>query len=126
MTNEELRGLNKYLDDIGLENVKNIVLIKYGATNDEIFKALFPNTELREDAISREQAKSDFADWFGYGYRDNAFYKRLCDLPPVTPKQSDKKCEDCAHYGVFSSDCARCDDDCTNWTPSGAKMEEQA
>ena len=52
--------------------------------------------------------------------------KALDDLPSITPKESDKECENCAYYGVFSSDCARCDDDCTNWTPSGAKMGEQA
>jgi hypothetical protein len=39
-----------------------------------------------EDAISRTQALSDYADWYGYGYRDNAFYKLLKDMPPVTPK----------------------------------------
>jgi hypothetical protein len=39
-----------------------------------------------EDAISRAQALSDCADWYGYGYRDNTFYKLLKDMPPVTPK----------------------------------------
>jgi hypothetical protein len=39
-----------------------------------------------EDAISRTQALSDYADWYGYGYRDNAFYKLLKDMPPVIPK----------------------------------------
>ena len=39
-----------------------------------------------EDAISREQAKSDYADWYGYGYSDNTFYKHLCSIPPVTPQ----------------------------------------
>lgn len=40
-----------------------------------------------EDCISRAQALSDYADWYGYGYRDNAFYKLLKDMPPATPKQ---------------------------------------
>ncbi len=40
-----------------------------------------------EDCISRAQALSDYADWYGYGYRDNAFYKHLKDMPPATPKQ---------------------------------------
>jgi hypothetical protein len=39
-----------------------------------------------EDAISRTQALSDYADWYGYGYRDNAFYKLLKGMPSVTPK----------------------------------------
>jgi hypothetical protein len=51
-----------------------------------------------EDCISRAQALSDYADWYGYGYRDNAFYKHLKDMPPATPKQyepqesEDKEC----------------------------------
>jgi hypothetical protein len=45
-----------------------------------------------EDAISRTQALSDYADWYGYGYRENTFYKLLKDMPPVTPKQIE--CED--------------------------------
>jgi hypothetical protein len=39
-----------------------------------------------EDAISRTQALSDYADWYGYGYRENTFYKLLKDMPSVTPK----------------------------------------
>jgi hypothetical protein len=39
-----------------------------------------------EDAISRAEASSDYADWYGYGYRENTFYKLLKDMPPVTPK----------------------------------------
>lgn len=39
-----------------------------------------------EDCISRAQALSDYADWYGYGYRDNTFYKHLKDMPPVTPQ----------------------------------------
>ena len=40
-----------------------------------------------EDAVSRTQALSDYADWYGYGYRDNTFYKQLKDMPSVTPTQ---------------------------------------
>ena len=36
------------------------------------------------DCISREQALSDYADWFGYGY--TAFYKHLKNMPSVQPK----------------------------------------
>ena len=39
-----------------------------------------------DDAISRAQTLNDYADWYGYGYRDNTFYKLLKDMPPVTPK----------------------------------------
>lgn len=38
------------------------------------------------DCISRSQALSDYADWYGCGYRDNTFYKLLKDMPSVKPK----------------------------------------
>ena len=38
------------------------------------------------DCISREQALSDYADWFGYGYDNNTFYKHLTIMPSVQPK----------------------------------------
>ena len=44
-----------------------------------------------EDSISRSQALSDYADWYGYGYRDNTFYKLLKDMQPATP-QSKAEC----------------------------------
>jgi hypothetical protein len=48
-----------------------------------------------EDAISRTQALSDYADWYGYGYRENTFYKLLKDMPPVIPKPKTGYCKDC-------------------------------
>lgn len=45
-----------------------------------------------EDAISRQQVKSDFADWFGYGYRYNWFYKHLSNIPPVNPQEPCSNC----------------------------------
>jgi hypothetical protein len=39
-----------------------------------------------DDAISRTQALSDYADWYGYGYIENTFYKLLKNMPPVQPK----------------------------------------
>lgn len=44
------------------------------------------------DAISRQQVKSDFADWFGYGYRYNWFYKHLSNIPPVNPQDTCSNC----------------------------------
>ena len=55
-----------------------------------------------EDVISREQVKSDYADWFGYGYEDNWFYKHLSNIPPATPQvicpSHGIDCEDCPAY----------------------------
>lgn len=39
-----------------------------------------------DDCISREKVKSDYADWYGYGYKDNWFYKHLSNITPVTPQ----------------------------------------
>jgi hypothetical protein len=46
-----------------------------------------------EDTISRTQALSDYADWYGYGYRENTFYKLLKDMPPVQSKPKTEKCK---------------------------------
>lgn len=43
-----------------------------------------------EDAISRQQVQSEYADWYGYGYQDNWFYKRIKDLPPVNSTKTGK------------------------------------
>ena len=78
-----------------------------------------------KDSISRSQALSDYADWYGYGYRDNTFYKILKDMPPVQPKTGHwmksniggaKVCSVCnAHMGLTSFKfCPNC----------GAKMME--
>lgn len=48
MTREELMVVNRALEDIGLENIKNITLIKEGATNGDVIRALFPNAEFEE------------------------------------------------------------------------------
>lgn len=42
-----------------------------------------------EDVVSRAQALSDYADWYGYGYKDNTFYKHLKDMPPVNPQYTE-------------------------------------
>jgi hypothetical protein len=84
-----------------------------------------------EDTISRTQALSDYADWYGYGYRENTFYKLLKDMPPVTPKPKT------GHWiihpkGIYAHlVCDKCLSnapyDCrTNYCPNcGAKMQEE-
>lgn len=39
-----------------------------------------------EDCISKTQALSDYADWYGFGYRDNTFYNHLKNMPSIQPK----------------------------------------
>ena len=46
MTKEQLREFEKDLVKTGLENVQNIVLIKYGATNGDVIKTLFSNIDI--------------------------------------------------------------------------------
>ena len=80
MTKEQLREFEKDLIKIGLENVKNIVLIKNGATNGEVIKTTFDTAEEHfydEDrmvdvyGLDRSDDPSTFyADWW------NALYER--------------------------------------------------
>lgn len=80
MTREQLREVNKDLIKIGLENVKNIMLVKNGATNSDVIKSLFNITEEHfydEDrmvdvyGLDRNDDPSTFyADWW------NALYER--------------------------------------------------
>lgn len=46
MTKEQLREVERDLVKIGLENVQNIVLIKNGATNGDVIKAIFSNVDI--------------------------------------------------------------------------------
>ena len=48
MTKEQLREFEKDLIKTGLENVKNIVLIKNGATNGDVIKELYLDTEVND------------------------------------------------------------------------------
>ena len=63
-----------------------------------------------EDCISRAQALSDYADWFGYGYRDNSFYKHLKNMPSIQPKTghwipvSERLPEDDGLYLVYTEE----------------------
>lgn len=57
--------------------------------------------------------------------KDDGCYFEGVDIDDVTawmplPKPyepQEKRCEDCNHYGKFSLDCARCDDDCSMYEP---------
>ena len=80
------------------------------------------------DCISREQALSDYADWFGYGYANNAFYKHLTIMPSVQPKPKtgywiDREVYDADRWKC--SECGRTEQYKENFCPScGAKMVE--
>jgi len=50
MTSEQLMEVNKGIEEWGLENVENVILIKSGATNGDVMKAIFkPNRITRVD-----------------------------------------------------------------------------
>lgn len=51
MTSEQLMEVNKVIEDCGLENVEDYVLIKSGATNGDVIKALFPNAKVSQSKI---------------------------------------------------------------------------
>ena len=80
MTKEQLRKVERDLTKIGLENVKNIILVKNGATNSDVIKGIFFITEEHfydEDrmvdvyGLDRSDDPSTFyADWW------NALYER--------------------------------------------------
>ena len=80
MTKEQLRKVERDLTKIGLENVKNIILVKNGATNSDVIKGIFDITEEHfydEDrmvdvyGLDRSDDPSTFyADWW------NALYER--------------------------------------------------
>lgn len=46
MTKEQLREVERDLVKTGLENIQNIVLIKNGATNGDVIKGLYLDTEV--------------------------------------------------------------------------------
>ena len=45
-----------------------------------------------------------------------------CGAKMVEPQE--KRCEDCNHYGKFSLDCGRCDDDCSMYEPQERSDKE--
>ncbi len=57
-----------------------------------------------EDCISREEVKAFYADWYGYGYRENTFYKHLCNMPSVTPQKpvcEEREKGECPYYAGY-------------------------
>ena len=75
MTNEQLMEVNKSIEEWGLENVENVILIKNGATNGDVVKAMFPNGTTAKFAtfmrfIDGEHYFNCSEDWW------NALYKR--------------------------------------------------
>ena len=70
MTSEQLIEVNKGIEEWGLENVKNIILIKSGATNGDVIKALFkPNWIRRMDDVVIEDYEFN-ADWWNAPYKE--------------------------------------------------------
>lgn len=68
MTSEQLMEVNKGIEKWGLENVENIILIKSGATNGDVIKAIFePNRIKRMDDVVTEEYEFD-ADWWNAPY----------------------------------------------------------
>ena len=45
---KQLMEVNKGIEEMGLENIKNIILIKNRATNGDVVKAAFPNAKIVE------------------------------------------------------------------------------
>ena len=45
MTSGQLMEVNKGIEEWGLENIENIILIKSGATNGDVIKTIFDVTE---------------------------------------------------------------------------------
>lgn len=82
MTEEQLKDVNKALYCLGIENVQNITITKYGATNGDIIKAMFPNYENRYDAeyeiitghLDKTHRHNFDLDWW------NAPYKRESEV----------------------------------------------
>ena len=46
MTEEQLKDVNKALNNIGIENVQNIIIINNRATNGDIVKSMFPDAQI--------------------------------------------------------------------------------
>ena len=73
MTSEQLFEVNKGLEEWGLENVANIILIKSGATNGDIVRAAFPNMETD---IAGGVVKADRNTRFDLGWWNAPYIRR--------------------------------------------------
>ena len=68
MTQDQLAKVNEYLDTIGIENVKNIVVIADGATNGDVVRQLFkPHVILKEPGLIQETYNFD-EEWWNKSY----------------------------------------------------------
>ena len=97
---------------------------------EEAIKAM--KTESCDSCISREEVANEFANWFGYNYQNQFFYKRLKDMKPIQPEQKIERWIPVVgepRNGVkviFGYKCSRCnrfktrDNFCSN---CGAKMK---
>lgn len=52
MTREQFSKFNSYINQRGIENIGNIMVIGKNATNRDIIKALFPNSEYFEEEFN--------------------------------------------------------------------------
>ena len=52
MTSEQFSKLNSYINQKGIENIGNVIVIGKNATNGDIIKALFPNSEYFEEEFN--------------------------------------------------------------------------
>ena len=78
MTLDQIMEVNKGLEEIGIENIANVVLIKYGGTNGDVIKALFPSIEIEEENGIVEMSIGCFVNSFRLDWW-NAPYKREDD-----------------------------------------------
>lgn len=58
MTEENLRVLNKYLSEVGIENVKNIALFTEGETNGDVITTMFPDWEVDMSEVENRKQKA--------------------------------------------------------------------
>lgn len=54
-----------------------------------------------EDAISRTKAIENFADWYGYDYNNQGYYRLLKQMPSVTPQPK-------TGHWIHDGDCIIC------------------
>ena len=73
MTSEQLMQANKCIEEWGLENVENIILIKSGATNGYVVKAAFPNMKVD---VAGGVVKADRNTRFDLGWWDAPYERR--------------------------------------------------
>ena len=91
-TPEENEAINKYIKSISKPTGVNFWDLADG------------------EYISRQQVRSEYADWYGYGYQDNWFYKRLGSMSSVAIPPEHDGCKDCkyATYPEYYYPCCDC------------------